>query len=537
MSYAIFLLLALFAPTATRAAEPIVPLPIHTPASASPAYPDPSTWTVEQHLEANIQARVARARLAAKDKDILAWGKAVMPEKFYKPFCKELHEYFVSIRNGELTSTVAPRGHAKTLVKCKLIPMFQACEEPGAYDFYLNLQSTHEKGVLLNFSIKHEFETNPVIRRMYGNMVGTVKWTDELFMLANGVVFRGGGAGDSIRGMQFLDRRPKYTIVDDLYDEEDIGKPERIQAKNDWYWSSLYPAREKGKQSSFHSQGTVAGENDLMIQLGEMAKTDLAILHREFSAVKEDGTPLWVELNTMADLEKERSRMGDVAFSRENLGDRSSRASSIIKTSFLASWRQPASAFRCDAVADPYRLIEVLVGIDPSVGKKQNQLNVKKTGDPAAYARVWKLLPKNQPGALPVFFIDAIINKVLGMQERIDAAKEIVSTARPDRTVTRMRVETIAGFDDIGTLIQKAVSVSCEKVPHVADKQLNLERKQPFFQNGRVFVNENMPLEDIKLIEKQLTNNKPDHDDVRDAIFLCLEDGSPSMSTWVKGAS
>lgn len=512
------------------------PEPRATPtASALPAFPDPSNWTVEQRLEANIRARVARARIAAKNKDILGWGMAVMPEKFYKPFCQELHGYFVSIRHAEITSTVAPRGHAKTLVKCKLIPMFLALEEPEAYDYYLNIQATNKKGVAVNFSIKHEFENNQVIRRLYGNVVGTIKWTDEQFMLANGVVFQGAGVGDSLRGMQFLDRRPKYTIVDDLYDEEDIGKPDRIQAKNDWYWSSLYPAREKGKRTSFHTQGTVAGENDLMLELGEKAKTDTGIKHREFSAIREDGTPLWKELNTAEDLEKERSRMGDAIFSRENLGDRSGRMSSIIKRAFLTSWRMPPSAFRCDSAADPYSLITVLVGVDPSVGKKQNQQNVKKEGDPAGYARVWKLQPRNMPGALPVYFIESIVNKVLGMQERIDTAKEMVSSARPDRRVRLVRVETIAGFDDIGTLIARAVGVPCEKVSHVSDKMLNLERKQPFFQNGRVFINEQMPLEDIKTVEYQLTNNKPTHDDVRDAIFLCLEDGAPDMLSWVKG--
>jgi hypothetical protein len=487
--------------------------------------------------EVSLNERIKAAREAAAKKDILAWGKAVMPEKFYKPFCQELHGYFVEIRGAELTSTVAPRGHAKTLVKCKLIPMFQALEELELYDYYLNLQATNKKGVALNFSIKHEFETNPVIRAIYGDVVGSVKWTDEQFMLSNGVVFQGAGAGDSLRGMQFLDRRPKYTIVDDLYDEEDIDKPERIAEKNKWYWSSLYPAREKGKRTSFHTQGTVAGENDLMLELGEKAKTDTGIKHREFSAELPDGEPLWKELNTREDLAKERSRMGDAAYDRENLGDRTSRTNAIIKTHFLTGWRRSPSDFRCDTTADPYSLITVIVGVDPSVGKKQNNMTVKnttKTGDPAGYARVWKLQPKT-PGALPIFFIDNVVAKVLGMQERIDMAKEFVSTARADRRVRLVKVETIAGFDDIGTLIAGAIGVSCEKVPSVPDKLLNLEKKQPFFQNGRVFINDQLPLETIKMVENQLTNNKPVHDDARDAIFLCLDDGATSMKSWVKG--
>lgn len=516
-------------PRAARAEAPEKP-----GASGSPNFPDPTSWTVEQRLEYNLQARIAKARACAKNKDVLGWGRALMPELFYLPFCQELHGYFVGIRGAELTATVAPRGHAKTLVKCKLIPMFQALEETESFDYYLNVQSTHDKGVELNVSIKHEFDNNDALRRMYGDMVGLTKWTDEVFMLRNGVIFRGAGVGDSLRGMQFLNRRPKYTVVDDLYDDADIGRPERIKAKNDWYWGTLYPAREKGKRTSFHTQGTVAGENDIMLELGEMSKTDLEIKHREFAAIKPDGTPLWIELNSSKTLETDRARMGDAIFDRENMGDRSSRATSIIKPAFLVGWRRSPADFRCDANDDPYTLLDVLVGVDPSVGKKQNQ-NVAKTGDPAGYARVWKLHPRHLPGALPVYFIDNVLMKVLGMQERIDSAKDFVTTARPDRPVRRVRVETIAGFDDIGTLIAAAVGVPCEKVPSVADKMLNLERKQPLFQNGRVFINDQLPLDVIKSVENQLTNNRPVHDDGRDAIFLCLEDGKRSMKEWVEG--
>ena len=520
-----------------RAAEAPAPRPARRASqAAAPSFPDPSTWTIDQLIEANIQARVARARECAKRKDILGWGKAVMPEKFSLPFCHELHDYFVSIRNAELTATVAPRGHAKTLVKCKLIPMFQALEEPTSYDFYCNIQSTHDKGVNVNFSIKHEFETNPVIRRLYGNVVGTVKWTDEVFMLANGVIFRGAGVGDSLRGMMFLDRRPKYTIVDDLYDDEDIGSPERILAKNNWYWGTLYPARQKGKATSFHTQGTVAGENDIMLELGEMAKSDPDIKHREFSAVKPDGTPLWVELNSASTLAKDRARMGDAIFDRELQGDRSARKNSIIRPEMLAGWRQPATNFRCDSKDDPYRLLDVLVCIDPSIGKKQGQ-KPNKDPDPAAFVRIWKLQPLRLPGALPIYFIEAVRNEVLGLEQRIEAAKDMVSTARPDRRVRRVRVETISGFDDIGTLIAKAVGVPCEKVASVPDKLLNLERHQPYFQNARVFINDAIPLETIKKVEHQLTNNQPANDDIRDAIFLGLDDSRPTMAQWVKGAA
>ena len=219
-------------------------------------------------LEAPIQPleeRVIAARAAAKKKDILAWGKAVMPEKFNLPFCKKMHEYFVKIRHEPFTDTEAPRDHSKTTIKCNLIPLFQALEEPEKFDYYLNVQSTEKKGLSVNVALKLEIEQNEVIKEIYGDQVGEDKWTDLLFVLKNGVVFQALGAGQSIRGTNYRNRRPNYIIIDDLYEEEDINNADSTIKKNDWFWGTLYPAMAENRPSSLHLQGTAINREDLLI--------------------------------------------------------------------------------------------------------------------------------------------------------------------------------------------------------------------------------------------------------------------------------
>lgn len=525
---------ALFScPVAGHAAEP---QKTTAAATAGPSFPDPSTWTVEQHLEASIQARVALARICAKNKDILGWGRAVMPDKFYRGSCQELHGYFVSIRHAELTSTVAPRGHAKTFVKCCVIPLFQALEEPWSYDYFVNIQATNKKGVAVNFAIKYEIETNPVLRRMYGDQVGTVKWTDELFMLKNGVVFQGAGAGDSIKGMQFLNRRPKYEIVDDLYDEEDINQPERIEAKNDWFWGSLYPTRARGKGTSFQVQGTVAGPNDLMLKLGEMSQTDTAILHREFAAYDPaTGKVLWPELNSLASLEQERERMGSVIFDREMQGVRRNAADAVIKEDWLKGWeydpaRKWANLPRDFGVASSVHIIGTELSCDPSTGKDE--------GDPAAFGYGVQTLG---PGSKKELWIEWLEEGNLSFDARLaklEALKSQIGARLPDPEfrLRRAYVESIGGFKDFGEQAKAKTGLPVELVTWVKGKLANLSAKSGHFEFGRVHISTAIPKKTRDRLVDQLLSNEPVHDDLRDVVLMLLEDpsGAP-MRSWVTG--
>lgn len=503
------------------------------PAAATPAVPDPSTWTLEQRLEANIQARVYMARICAASGDVLGWLKAVLPDSFPLEFC-ELHRWQVAQRHVPWTALEAPRGHSKTTVGLIGIPLYQALNEPDTYRHYLIIQSNGTKADAVNIAIKMEIEENPVIRRIHGDMRGAI-WNNSQFVLRNGICFTAVGAGTSIRGVQYRTVRPDWINLDDLYDEEDIYNPEGARKKTEWFWSTLFPARNKSRRwSKFNVQGTAINEQDALYRLEQ----DPNFTFKRFSATLEDGTPLWPELNSAKDLAQERASMGDAAYEREMEMKRGSDKDSIIKKAWISSWRRPASDFRCDSITDPYTLLDVMVCIDPSLGKKQqNEKQTKKagTGDPAGFARIWKLQPRNMPGARPVYFIDALLMERLGLQERINTANQFVTTSRPERRVRRLIAEGIAGFDDFATLLKAAVHVPVTSVDHVVDKMLNLERHQVYFQNGRVFINQDIDKKTIEQIEYQLTTNKPLHDDGRDAVFLGVEDGGGSMKSWVAG--
>lgn len=488
-----------------------------------------SNTTVSPHVsneklaEIIWAARMELARRYAKAGDILSWGKVVFPEKFPLNFCEELHGYFVSIRAAPLTSTEAPRNHAKSTIKCFLIPIFQALEEPNTFNHYLNVQATGLKAFAVNIAIKAEIENSSMLRALYGNQIGSDKWTDGQFVLKNGTIFTAVGAGQSIRGLNYRNVRPDYIIVDDLYDEEDINNPEATVKKNEWFWGSLYPARAKSRTCSIHVQGTAINAEDLLEELKGKALEHGGRWHcKSFSACNMDTKEvLWKELNTFEHLMADMKDMPIVIFMREMQNVRRDNASSIVKSEWLEAWEYDPADLKFNG---SFQYVSGILGIDPSIGKKEEN-------DPAGYAFVLK--GQRDDGTLPIYYIEGLTNKCMTLQERVDKAKEYVNNRPPDRPATVINVETISGFADFGDRVAASVSVPCKMIDHVTDKITHLEKKSHYFQNRRIFLNRNIDPELKKTLKHQLTTNHPKHDDVRDALLHCLDDESANWSSWV----
>ena len=178
---------------------------------------DPNDPQVQAQLR--LSARVELAKRCAKEGDVLGWGKAIFQKKFSLPFCHELHDYLVETMLEEFTNTEAPRNHAKTTIRCFLIPIYLALERPDLFKHYLNVQATGKKAIAVNLAIRNEIEKNLAVRTMYGDLTSSEKWLDSQFVLANGIVFTAISAGQSIRGLNYNNIRPDFINVDDLYDD------------------------------------------------------------------------------------------------------------------------------------------------------------------------------------------------------------------------------------------------------------------------------------------------------------------------------
>lgn len=413
-----------------------------------------------------------------------------------------------------------------TTVGCVLLPLYQGLVEPERFRHYLNVQSNDDKALTVNRTIKAELEQNPLIKELYGDQIGE-RWTDACFVTKKGVVYSAVGCGASIRGINYRNIRPDWCVNDDFYNtEEDTNNPNGTVKKNDWFWGTLYSALAQDHPTSMHFQGTAVNREDLF----EKLRMDPTVMSRTFRAVKDWDTKevLWKGLKTFEQFEQMRTRMGSLIFSREFQNERRDDSTSIVKRNWLypdngnASWEYDAYSLKFDA---HFQYQAGIVALDPSIGKRVSS-------DKSGYARV--IRAQRDDGSLPVFFIEAIINAHHSFQERIDTMRELTSNRSPERPITKARVETVAGFADIGDRVAASIAVPCELIPHVSDKITNLERKSALFENHRVFLNKHIS-QDIKdELTYQLTTNHPKHDDIRDAVLLALddEDGS-NWGAWL----
>lgn len=512
------LLLALAISAPTSAIETPAPRPVATAVYPSEA----EQLAADRREELRRLARIELARRAAAEGDILTWGKALFPDKFELPFCRELHEYFVSIRAEPFTNVEAPRGHAKTAIKCFLIPIYQALVEPKAFRHYLNVQATKEKAIAVNLAIRLELEENVELREIYGDQVTGTKWTDGQFVLKNGVVFTAIGAGQSIRGINYRNIRPDYVVVDDLYDEEDINNVDSTKKKNDWFWGSLYKARAIGRRTSMHMQGTAINSHDLL----EVLKKKQRWVSKTFRGVvnQAKGIILWKELDdaARADLFADFEDMPTVIFNREVQNERRDDAESIVKKAWLKSWRININDF-----LRTREIVSVEMGCDPSVGKTTP--GKVATSDFTGISLVIKARQEDQPAGVFDYLIIGLRNERLSLKKRVEAVREVAGRF-PDYPVGRANIEAISAFEDFAGEVRRTANLRVNSISKVKDKITNLENKSGYFESGRVFVSEAIEEKLIETLEYQLTTNFPDFDDLRDSVLLVLPDLKPRAS-------
>ena len=439
-----------------------------------------------------------------RTKDILTWGKYYFPHKFNLPFCHELHDYLISIRHDDFTSTYAPRGYAKTTISCFLIPIYQAYNEPDVFRHYLNVQSTASKAIEINVAIKSEIENNELLIRDYGDMIDSEKWTAKRFVLKNGVIFSAEGFEGSIRGMNYKNNRPDYIILDDLYNDNDINNFDQIKAIEATFWGTIYKAVAKtsgDKKVCIHVQGTAIHRNDLISKLGRSGDWK----YKKFQAIKDYANKLvlWPEVESFDKLMMDKKNMGSIIFNRELMNDARADEDSIIKEEWIKTYTEIPQNEKVDWIR---------MGIDPAIGEK-------KVNDFTAKVGVIKTNLGN-------FYVFMAKNDKLSKQRNIESIKRMHSIYKFDM----VKLEAIAAFQYLGQDIRRETDVPLRMIKTVKDKLTRLENISMHFESGNVYISKDIDLETRDYLIEQLINNKPSHDDLRDALILCLEEDQRQLS-------
>jgi len=138
----------------------------------------------------------------------------------------------------EFVGTEAFREGAKsTVAEEGLALMALFAVEP----FFLIIGANYERACDRLTAIKHEIETNEYIQELFGDQRGPV-WNEGEIILKNGTKIMALGARMKFRGVKYKDSRPKFVLVDDLEDEENINTEEKREKLAKWVSRVVWPA-------------------------------------------------------------------------------------------------------------------------------------------------------------------------------------------------------------------------------------------------------------------------------------------------------
>lgn len=134
---------------------------------------------------------------------------------------------------------------------------------------------------------------------------------DEIYIKKD-CILKAFGSNSKIRGTLYANQRPQYGIADDIEDNDIVNSPTQQSDLIDWFYGPYLQAFDKHRQKHL-VLGNMLSVNSLLFDLVENSPLWYA---RRYGCIKPDGTPLWPELNSMADIQaayNEYQRIGKLA--------------------------------------------------------------------------------------------------------------------------------------------------------------------------------------------------------------------------------
>lgn len=283
-------------------------------------------------------------------------------------FHKEILD-LISDKNNRRIGVIAPRGHAKSTTVDMTYPMWAGCFEQE--EFIVIISDTYTQAAEFINALKDEFENNPKIKWLFGNMKGD-DWQDGEFVLSNGIKYAAKGSGMKIRGIRHRHTRPTLMIFDDIENDENIKSAEQRQKLYHWFTKAAIPALARGGRAVVI--GTILHFDSLVNKVMKQQDVFKSWHTRVFYAIttEEDGTEraLWPEhrslekLRAMRDDPSDQDFIGSITFAQEYQHKPFSEEDAIIQPDWIKEC-EPSQ------VPDKHARLARVLTIDPAASERQ----------------------------------------------------------------------------------------------------------------------------------------------------------------------
>jgi phage terminase large subunit-like protein len=229
--------------------------------------------------------------------------------------------------NDRRLEIIGFRGSGKSIFGSLALPLWAALEYPKKYPFIILVADSSRQATLNISSIKHELETNTLIKQDYGEIKGKViedftlqgegeEWQKQNIVLSNGVRILARSRGQKVRGLRHLQHRPKLVVVDDPEDGEWVRTKENRDKTDRWLHSEIIPGMDV-KKGKLVVIGNLLHMDALLSRL-KVPGTGFKVL--EFPLIDKDGKCTWPAMYPTEQSLKDKERdMGTVPWQREML--------------------------------------------------------------------------------------------------------------------------------------------------------------------------------------------------------------------------
>lgn len=242
----------------------------------------------------------------------------------------------------------APRGHAKTTAVTHAYVLANVLFRIKSN--VLIISDTYEQAAAFLANIKMELGENEILKKEFGIKKLVKDNEGELIaMFEDGELFRitARGAGQSMRGTTWRNKRPDLVVCDDFENEELVSSPERRDKFKNWFMGAVLPMG--GESCQIRIVGTVLHQDSLL----ENYLNSKAWVSERFAAHNEDMSEIlwedrfpkehWVaEMAMFAEAEKL-----DV-YSREYLNVPISAEQAFFKETYfppITNWDEPLNYY------------------------------------------------------------------------------------------------------------------------------------------------------------------------------------------------
>jgi hypothetical protein len=433
--------------------------------------------------------------------------RALYSFKFFK------HTYFphyVTLPSGKFHSAIhqltnlmntiigiaGPHGHGKTVDIAVIDAIWRALRHD--HEFQIIIGGNQETAAERNAAIRYEFTFNQNIIHDFGQQLTEFQGTDEKFTIKEGCRFLALGYGQAVRGKLFRSKRPTRILVDDY--EDDKSRNPKI-------------GREKLEYIMGDCAGAFGPEGGIVLWLGNLTSANSAfalfkkrcdnepdndqILFNLYKAIQDDGTALWPEGYSLEKLEKERQKIGTIAFERHY------QQNPVIEgIRFKSNWFTYYGRYSIQA----REFERIITYCDPIKSNKGNTCMIVTLGFYEHKMYILKLHLRQSS-------INDMIHELYYRDKEYPTGRIYM-----ERTLQQFLWEFIPPFEE-----EFGYILGVNGIENAIAKELRIEKLEPIFQNGWMVFYDPKDPDQIMLEEQLLTY--PDHpdDDGPDGLAAAVE--------------